>query len=99
MGELREEGPLLGLSNSMLESLHRILPEPKPDLVAGFLVNAGSWTGSLTSSFRPLLLVRSCVGEFGDVGRLLGLSNIESPLHGLLSKPGLVADFLEEAGS
>ena len=98
MGELREEGPLLGLSNSMLESLHRILPEPKPDLVAGFLVNAGSWTGSLTSSFRPLLLVCSCVGEFGDVGRLLGLSNIES-LHCLLPKPGLVASLLVEARS
>jgi hypothetical protein len=39
------------------------------------------------------------VGEFGDDGRLLGLSNIES-LHCLLPKPGLVvAGFLVEARS
>jgi hypothetical protein len=97
VGEFGEEGRLFGLSS--IESLHCLLP--KPGLVAGFLVEAGSWTGSWTASFGPFLLlgVSSCVGEFGDDGRLLGLSNIES-LHCLFPKPGLVAAFLlVEGGS
>jgi roadblock/LC7 domain-containing protein len=38
------------------------------------------------------------VGEFGDDGRLVGFSNIES-LHCLLPKPGLAAGFSVEARS
>ena len=90
MGEFGDAGRLLGLSN--IESLHGLVP--KPDLVAGFLVEAGSWT---TVSFAGLLLLVSR-GEFGDVGCLIGLSNIES-LHCLRPKPGLVVGFLVEAGS
>jgi hypothetical protein len=46
---------------------------------------------------KPLLVCDS-LGEFGDGGLLLGLSNIRS-LHCLLSKPCLVAGFKVEAGS
>jgi hypothetical protein len=95
VGEFGDDGRLLGFSN--IESLHCLLP--RPGLVAGFLAEAGSLTGSWTASFGPLLPVNSCVGEFGDDGRLLGLSNIESCL---LPKPGLdvAAGFLlVETGS
>ena len=92
-GEFGDVGRLLGFSN--VESLHCLLP--KLGLVAGFSVEAGSWTGSWTLCLaEPLLLMSG--GEFGDVGRLLGLSNIES-LHCLLPKPGLVASLLVEARS
>jgi hypothetical protein len=47
---------------------------------------------------RPSALVCGCLGEFGDGGLLLGISNIRS-LHCLLYMPGPLAGFLVEAGS
>jgi hypothetical protein len=49
------DGRLFGLCN--IESLHRLLP--KPGLLAGFLVEAGSWTASAGS----LLVVTQDIDE------------------------------------
>jgi hypothetical protein len=108
VGEFGNDGRLFGLGN--IESLNCLLL--KPCLLSwtsssvGFLLVVTQDIDEEDAHrcmFRVAILpprpslVCGCLGEFGDGGLLLGLSNIES-LHVLLPKTGLLAGFIGEAG-